>query len=214
MAGQDRKGWREHRRLTFAAEEWQRLGHDESGLYHGLRLAQTLAWREKEVEDLNALEREFVDASIAARDKNQRESTAKRKRRIASYGTLIGLVGVLVGSGLFQYTELDKAKRGLAKALTIKQVEAQRTHLSGALTVFGSAYGREAMELNNRGAFTSILEKHLFNEYTSVAQAIALTQSDLSEISGQRQRAEVVSSMNAEVFLNPRKTKQDDFWRL
>ena len=198
---QDREALREHRRMTIAAGEWQRLGRDESGLYRGLRLEQALSWRQTNEEVLNALEREFLDASIAARDEKQRESSAKRQRRIASYGVVICLIGVLVGSGMFQYADAERARKGLAKALLAKQAEANRTDLSGALTVFASSYGREAQEKNDRGLFTSLLEKHLFNEYISVSQAIALTQDDLSKVG---QRAEVLSSMNAEVFLNPR----------
>ena len=78
---QDREGLREHRRLTLAAEEWQRLAHDESVLYRGLRLDRALAWREKDEEALNALEGKFLDAGIRLRDAEEEGKRTQEKER-------------------------------------------------------------------------------------------------------------------------------------
>src|SRR2546428_11728446 len=58
----DRAALRIHRRLTEAAQEWQERGHDADVLYRGARLAAAREWRNAS-RSLNALEREFLDAS-------------------------------------------------------------------------------------------------------------------------------------------------------
>jgi WD40 repeat protein len=87
---EDRAGLRVHRRLTEAAEEWKRAERDESLLFRGARLAQTAEWRERNQEQLNDLERQFLDAGIQLRT-NERQAAAKRTRRV-----VIGLVIALV----------------------------------------------------------------------------------------------------------------------
>jgi hypothetical protein len=54
-----------HRRITEDAQEWQRLGRDRGALYRGIRLTQALEWRKQYGEELNPLEREFLDMSDA-----------------------------------------------------------------------------------------------------------------------------------------------------
>jgi len=61
---EDREALRIHRRLTEAANEWQRAGRDESFLYRGARLAQARERAAAYADDLNPLEREFLDASV------------------------------------------------------------------------------------------------------------------------------------------------------
>ncbi|HEX7183928.1 MAG TPA: TIR domain-containing protein [Thermoanaerobaculia bacterium] len=75
---EDRAGILLHRRLSEAAREWQRLGRDEGGFYRGARLAQALEWRERGGSELNPLEREFLDESLALR---RREETAEAERQ-------------------------------------------------------------------------------------------------------------------------------------
>ncbi|MEO6807628.1 MAG: WD40 repeat domain-containing protein, partial [Isosphaeraceae bacterium] len=59
----DRAGLRTHRQLTEAVLEWQKSSHDPSYLYQGPRLAVAKEWAEAHSDDLNPLEREFLDAS-------------------------------------------------------------------------------------------------------------------------------------------------------
>ena len=121
---------------------------------------------------------------------------------------LVGVVGVLIGAGLLQYAEAHRSKARLEEALSVRNAEAQRTDLSGGLTIFSTSYGREAEEWKGRGRFTRLLERYLFSEYVSVSHATALTQRRLASGSQTGQRAEILSSMNAEVFLNPRNPKR------
>ena len=61
---EDRAGLRLHRRITEAADEWQRSNRDPDLLFRGTRLIQAQEWRERNELELNPLEREFLDASI------------------------------------------------------------------------------------------------------------------------------------------------------
>ncbi len=93
---EDRAGLRVHRRLTEAAEEWKRADRDEGLLFRGARLAQTAEWRERNQEQLNELESEFLDAGILLQT-NERKAAARRTRRIV-VGLVIALVLISLAS--------------------------------------------------------------------------------------------------------------------
>jgi WD40 repeat protein/energy-coupling factor transporter ATP-binding protein EcfA2 len=82
---EDRAGLRILRRLTEAAHEWQPT-KDESLLYRGARLAQAVEWRERNETALNPLEREFLNASVAA------QQAIERRRRRLVIGLAAGLI--------------------------------------------------------------------------------------------------------------------------
>jgi WD40 repeat protein/energy-coupling factor transporter ATP-binding protein EcfA2 len=110
---EDRAGLRILRRLTEAAREWQPT-KDDSLLYRGVRLAQAVEWRERNADALNDIEREFLDASLAAR-----QAVERRKRRV-----MMGLVaGFILAVGLatlalFQWWRAnDQAKLATARQL-------------------------------------------------------------------------------------------------
>jgi len=60
-----------HRRLTEAAVEWERHDWDESYLYRGARLAEAGEWAKAHADDLNPLEREFLESSVALQEREQ-----------------------------------------------------------------------------------------------------------------------------------------------
>ena len=72
---QDRAGLRLHRQLTEAAQEWERLQRDESTVVS--RRTSVASGRmggfQTHSDQLNAVEREFLDASIAERDRQRAE---------------------------------------------------------------------------------------------------------------------------------------------
>jgi len=76
---EDRSGLRLQRRLSEAAEEWHRLGHDEGLLYRGARLAGAIEWRKSHEDGLNDLEREFLDASAALKQREEDEERAQQQ---------------------------------------------------------------------------------------------------------------------------------------
>lgn len=121
---EDRAGLRILRRLTEAAREWQPT-KDESLLYRGARLAQAVEWRERNETALNELEREFLNASVAARQ------AVERRRK----GIIIGLVAGLIiavglaGLALFQWRRADEqvkiALSRLLAAQSLAQMDTQ-----------------------------------------------------------------------------------------
>ena len=77
----DREGLRLLRHLTESAQAWEERGRDEGELYRGTRLSAALDWVERAAPALNPLEREFVEASRALLEHEQREA-ARRLRRL------------------------------------------------------------------------------------------------------------------------------------
>src|SRR5208337_1426208 len=69
---EDRAGLRLQRRISEVAQEWQRSNKEEGMLYRGVRLIQAQEWRERNEAELNLIEREFLDASIAQRQMQKR----------------------------------------------------------------------------------------------------------------------------------------------
>jgi Sulfatase-modifying factor enzyme 1/TIR domain len=84
---EDRESLRVHRRLTDAANEWQRLGRDDALLYRGARLAETLEWSGRDALSVNELERAFLEASVRLR----------RRGRLARAGALTAILVVVLG---------------------------------------------------------------------------------------------------------------------
>lgn len=84
----DRIGWQLHRRLTEAAQDWERMGKDESGLYRGARLAKAIEWREQSNPALNLLEKEFLDRSLAQQVKEKKETEERQRRELEAAQTL------------------------------------------------------------------------------------------------------------------------------
>lgn len=85
----DRDGLRIHRHVSFAAQEWDEIGRESGALYRGARLGQAVEWAAASAGQLNALEREFLDASTegARRESAEREETQRKElaaaRRVA-----------------------------------------------------------------------------------------------------------------------------------
>jgi WD40 repeat protein/DNA-binding SARP family transcriptional activator len=120
------RGWLEedvqgralHRHLITAAREWDQAGRDPGELYRGARLTGTLEWARDHDADLNALEREYLDASRAAaeqevadaRRRAEREARTSRRLRGLLAGLAVVLVLALVAGG-FALTLRGRAER-------------------------------------------------------------------------------------------------------
>src|SRR6185369_15321407 len=117
----DRAGLRVHRRLTEAAQEWQRLRQDDGLLYRGAHLAEALEWRQRHDAELNENERAFLAAGVAFQE--QEQQTREQRRRRLIWGLTTGLVIALGLSGLafFQWRhahqETQRAERNLIHAV-------------------------------------------------------------------------------------------------
>jgi WD40 repeat protein/transcriptional regulator with XRE-family HTH domain len=78
----NREGLRLHRQLTEAAQEWDSLHREPDLLYRGARLAQTQEWAATHQEEMNRLEREFLEASISFAEYEASEREAQRQREL------------------------------------------------------------------------------------------------------------------------------------
>ncbi len=80
------------RRLGEAAADWAGNGREEGFLWRGARLA---TWQDRPLEDLNDLEREFLDSS---RERETRERAARRRRvrvSLAGLSTALAIISAL-----------------------------------------------------------------------------------------------------------------------
>ncbi|MCP4284684.1 MAG: TIR domain-containing protein [Gammaproteobacteria bacterium] len=78
----DRQALRLHRHLTQTAQEWARLEHESGELYRGGRLAQAEEWAQSHGNALNDLEQEFLETSIAERERVAQEREAQHQREL------------------------------------------------------------------------------------------------------------------------------------
>jgi WD40 repeat protein/transcriptional regulator with XRE-family HTH domain len=80
----NREGFRLHRQLTEASQEWSAAGHEPDILFRGARLAQAGEWAAIHPDDMNALEKEFLQASIADSEREAAEREAQHQRELES----------------------------------------------------------------------------------------------------------------------------------
>jgi WD40 repeat protein/energy-coupling factor transporter ATP-binding protein EcfA2 len=90
---EDRERLRLHRQLTRAAQEWNALGRGPDALYRGVQLAAAKEWTAQHDQDLNQLERVFLDASAAweARSFSLTRQSNRRLRMLVAALTVLTL---------------------------------------------------------------------------------------------------------------------------
>jgi DNA-binding SARP family transcriptional activator/WD40 repeat protein len=125
----DVEGHRIWRHLTASAEAWDAMGRPSSELYRGARLARALEWREQSATDLNASEREFLQASETSyrsavqkeRDEAQRQTQVNRRLRALVAGVAaLALVAVVVGAFAFRQADRADAQATVAEAEALR----------------------------------------------------------------------------------------------
>ena len=108
---ENRTRLRLHRHMTESAGAWEAGGRDDGDLYRGARLQAIEEWAVNEGEDLNELEREFLEASLAGRRAEQEAEQAyidqqirqnRRLRRLLVTVAVVAVVAVLAGALAFQ----------------------------------------------------------------------------------------------------------------
>ena len=72
----DSEGQRIRRHLTGAADAWDALGRPDTELYRGVRLRQTLEWRERATPDLTVVEQHFITAAEAHAEEERRSAAS------------------------------------------------------------------------------------------------------------------------------------------
>ncbi|HUW14799.1 MAG TPA: toll/interleukin-1 receptor domain-containing protein [Anaerolineae bacterium] len=84
---ENRDSLRTHRQLTEAAQEWRQSGEDQDFLYRGGRLAALEEWAKARMDELNTLERKFLQASWRA--------ARRRQRRVSAAVALITILAIV-----------------------------------------------------------------------------------------------------------------------
>jgi WD40 repeat protein/basic membrane lipoprotein Med (substrate-binding protein (PBP1-ABC) superfamily)/DNA-binding SARP family transcriptional activator/energy-coupling factor transporter ATP-binding protein EcfA2 len=113
---EDRQGFMLHRQLTEAALTWESMERDESILYRGARLASALEWSQEHQDEVNILEREFLEASRDLAEQRQRERERQLRRRFWLASGLAGtlLVAILIAFYAFNQRSLAQRETTLA----------------------------------------------------------------------------------------------------
>jgi hypothetical protein len=222
-------------RFTEAANVWSREGRNspQDYVYRGALLASIEELINNTNENLNDIEKEFFEASLNIRNKQQREEqkrkereleqtkallneqteSAKRQRRLfIASGIFLLLLSVVI---VFSFNYFKQAKK-FEEVRKQQEYERNRTDIEGDLTVFGSYYNSvDSLEViindEHRGAFTHTLENNLFESEVSVSDAVIKTVEKIQSIS--KQRPELSMSLNGDIFFNP-VNKQRNFFSL
>lgn len=79
---ENREGLHLHRQLTEAAQEWKATDCLPDLLHRGVRLAKALDWASSHDDEMNPLEREFLEASSKASENRAAEREAQRQREL------------------------------------------------------------------------------------------------------------------------------------
>ncbi len=116
---EDAEGRRLHQHLIQAAEQWEASGRDPAELYRGARLASALDWAAGHDAELNELERDFLDASNEA---SEREAERQRRtnRRLR---TLLAGVGLLLAAAIVAGVIALSERQGARSAATVADAE-------------------------------------------------------------------------------------------
>jgi class 3 adenylate cyclase/WD40 repeat protein len=113
---EDASGHQLHMHLAAAARQWNGDGRPAGDLYRGARLAGAMDWSAEHPEQLNAVEREFLDASSAATEAEaERQRKTNRNLRLLVAGIGVLLVAA-VGAGIFASLEAQRAEEETRRA--------------------------------------------------------------------------------------------------
>lgn len=117
----DRAGLRVQRRLTDAAGEWQRLRRDESLLYRGLRLDEAMEWAQRDLSELNLLERTFLDMSLALRERDRHGQQHRQHLALAGLAVALTIILLFAAVAVVQRNAaLDEKQLALARELAVE----------------------------------------------------------------------------------------------
>jgi WD40 repeat protein len=141
---EDREGLLVHRRLTEAAQEWVALGRDRGMLYRGVRLHAASAWADSHDAELNAAEREFVEASRNA-ERAELEAAQRRSQQLrirAAVSVVLFFLSLGAAGAAFWQTQNAQKERRMAslRALAFEAPTHLEKDLDLALLLSVQAY--------------------------------------------------------------------------
>jgi WD40 repeat protein len=156
----DADGRRLHRHVTESTHSWDEGGRDPADLYRGARLTAAWEWAEPHEQDLNDLEREFLDASHAASE-GEAVRTRRTNRRLRSLlaGVAI-LLAVSLVIGNLALTQRNRATDALTLADAGRLASLSRLEADPQLALL---MAREAVNIDGspetRSALFAALER-------------------------------------------------------
>ncbi|EWM10686.1 LOW QUALITY PROTEIN: peptidase C14, caspase catalytic subunit p20, partial [Kutzneria sp. 744] len=157
---EDRDGRRVHRQLTEAANTWESLDRDPGALYRGIRLESAREWDGRTSEGLTVRERQFLDASLDAREQELSRERRQRLRLRQLVAVLSVLLLVAVAAGVYAFrSELNSAQdRNVAVSQRVA-IEATRERAAnpGLAAQLALAAYRISPTAEARGALLSTL---------------------------------------------------------
>lgn len=116
---ENREGLRLHRQLTESTQEWIALRRDPDLLYRSARLTQAREWATVHAGELNALECEFLDASITWTEREEAEREAQRQRELEAARKLAESEGQRAEEQARSAAQLNKRARYLTGAFVL-----------------------------------------------------------------------------------------------
>ena len=123
---EDRIGRGLHAHLTAAAEDWDTRGRDPAELYRGARLASALDWAAQDDDQLNTLEREFIQSSRIDSERVARRQRAQN-RRLRSLLLGVGILfAVAVVAGIVALAQRQSARNKASAATSAARVALAR----------------------------------------------------------------------------------------
>ncbi|HEU0235242.1 MAG TPA: BTAD domain-containing putative transcriptional regulator [Candidatus Limnocylindrales bacterium] len=164
---EDRAGREIHAHLITAAGDWAARGREPTDLYRGARLAAASEWADAHPDELNELERAFIDAGRAAAERDALEAaeraarTARQNRRLrlAAFG-LTAALAVALGAGALAIRQSDAARREAiaADAARLGAVSLAEPTLDRSLLLAAAAYRLDG-SLDTRSALLAAVQR-------------------------------------------------------
>ncbi|MEU5023895.1 nSTAND1 domain-containing NTPase [Streptomyces milbemycinicus] len=176
---EDRERLRTHRQLTEAARAWEELRRETGALYRGTRLAVAREWaaRDGALDELNAVERAFLEASIGLED-GERAAAARRARRLAFLAACLAVLLVVVTAvGVVavrqRHSAVEAQRVTVSRQLAAQALDLVDSRPGTAMLLAVEAY-RTAPTPEARGALLSMSARRSYQaELTGHADAVS-----------------------------------------
>lgn len=127
--GEDREFLLWKRRLSEDLAAWEESGQSDERLLRGIPLSHAEDWRQKNSHNLRESEQEFIQLSLALRDREVREKANRRKILIGlTVGTslAIGFAGVIASTLAFRNQRLQQVLSDVTLGLDVNTPELLR----------------------------------------------------------------------------------------
>jgi len=142
---QARQELRVQRQLARDAEQWQALRRDPSALYRGVRLAAAHEWATAHPEELNVLERTFLDTS-RAQEASELQAVQRTNRRLRLLARSLGtLLVIVVAASVVTILQSIRAGKEAERARTEQRRATSRQLAAQAIATIGQQVPRSLL---------------------------------------------------------------------